>query len=183
MNMTKQVYLHAHPTTPCDEVESIVVEISPQAQGNLRLTYRITHRPGALRIPAATEPRFADGLWEHTCLEAFIAPDAGPAYREFNFSPSGQWAVYAFHAYRKRDTGYSSALAPHIETDVTDTCLRLSVVIPAELIPQSDHFKLGLTAVIELVDGRRSYWALAHSGVKPDFHQKQAFCVSLTQPK
>ena len=27
-------------------------------------------------------------------------PGEGPAYREFNFSPSGEWAVYDFRSYR-----------------------------------------------------------------------------------
>ena len=43
----------------------------------------------------------ADVLWQHTCFEAFVAPAGAPGYHEFNFSPSLDWAIYRFSAYRE----------------------------------------------------------------------------------
>jgi hypothetical protein len=37
----------------------------------------------------------------HTCFEAFVAPAGINGYYEFNFSPSTDWAVYRFSAYRR----------------------------------------------------------------------------------
>jgi hypothetical protein len=53
-----------------------------------------------LRIPEPRSSRRAGGLWQHTCFEVFVMAEDGPGYREFNFSPSGEWAVYAFRSYR-----------------------------------------------------------------------------------
>ena len=41
-----------------------------------------------------------DGLWRHTCFEAFIAAAVRPEYWEYNLSPSGAWAAYHFTGYR-----------------------------------------------------------------------------------
>jgi hypothetical protein len=39
--------------------------------------------------------------------------------------------------------------------------------------------RLGLSAVIETVDGFFSYWALAHPSDKPDFHHPDSFILEL----
>lgn len=171
--------LHCHPATPCAAIQGIQVHVEPLAGGHLRLHYRIEHAPDSLLIPATTAPAFADGLWEHTCLEAFIAEQGSTAYREFNFSPSGQWATYAFRAYRERDATYTPSISPSIQTQTSATYLELTAEIPATLLPAGKPLQLGLTAVIELTNGSRSYWALAHPGTKPDFHQRDAFYAAL----
>jgi len=171
--------LHCHPATPCAAIQSIQVHVEPLAGGHLRLHYHVEHTPHSLLIPTATTPAFTDGLWEHTCLEAFIAEPGCAAYREFNFSPSGQWAAYAFHAYRELDTTYAPDIQPSIQTQTSATHLELTADIPAALLPAGTPLQLGLTAVIELADGSRSYWAMAHPSPKPDFHQREAFCTVL----
>ena len=57
-------------------------------------------RCSALLVPAPAPPVRTDGLWRHTCFEAFIAPAGSSEYWEYNFSPSGAWAAYHFTAYR-----------------------------------------------------------------------------------
>ena len=39
--------------------------------------------------------------------------------------------------------------------------------------------KLALSAVIETVDGAKTYWALAHPSDKPDFHHPDSFVLDL----
>jgi hypothetical protein len=39
--------------------------------------------------------------------------------------------------------------------------------------------RLGLAVVIELVDGRLTYWSLQHSPGRPDFHAPSAFAVRI----
>jgi hypothetical protein len=39
--------------------------------------------------------------------------------------------------------------------------------------------RLGLSAVIEEANGRKSYWALAHPPGKPDFHHSDCFVLEL----
>ena len=69
-----------------------------------------------LRIPEDCTPERTDQLWEHTCFEAFFAAHGESAYREFNFSPSGQWAAYAFKDYRQAEDQVPVIAPPTITT-------------------------------------------------------------------
>lgn len=77
-----------------------------RGDGVLRLVYRVITSPRGLVWPEAkAAPGFVSGLWQSTCFELFIAaaPHQGQAtpYLEFNFSPSGDWALFAFTGYRE----------------------------------------------------------------------------------
>src|SRR5690606_15924970 len=86
-------------------VRSLKVSHRREVDGSLRLDYRVAAELSQLCLPApvvvagAAAGR-ADQLWRHTCLEVFVAGRGSQGYREFNFSPSGEWAVYDFSAYR-----------------------------------------------------------------------------------
>lgn len=154
------------------------------AAGELSLAYRLKGSPERLRIPGPLPPGPADGLWEHTCFEAFIAVADGPAYREFNFSPSGQWAAYGFSDYRQRDEAFKAAAAPRLAFRRLPDGVELDAVVSPELLPPDPAgagYRLGLSAVVESADGGKSYWALAHPGPKPDFHRRDAFTLALPE--
>jgi hypothetical protein len=42
--------------------------------------------------------------------------------------------------------------------------------------------RLGLSALVEAIDGELSYWALRHLPGKPDFHHVDAFDLQLDWP-
>ena len=92
--------LQRHPESRGDAVRSIRIEVRRE-QAVIRVLYRVEGRLDRLQVPQPRAPRFADGLWRHTCCEIFVARDGSPAYHEFNFSPSGEWAAYAFSGYRE----------------------------------------------------------------------------------
>jgi len=161
--MTKH-NLICHPSAGNTAVTSLLVELQPLPEGRLRLRYQLTGDLKQLRIPAPQPPAAVDGLWEHTCFEAFIAVEGDAGYHEFNFSPSGRWAAYAFSDYRVRNA-WTASLAPTIGVTRTDEHLLLEAVIASADLPPNragKAFQLGLTAVIEANDGNRSYWALHH---------------------
>ena len=148
----------------------------------MELHYRYQGEPSRLRLPATEAAGPADGLWRHTCCEAFIAAAASPSYREFNFSPSGQWAAYRFADYRRRDeTGSPPSSLPPIGFFRRPDGFDLRAMIPRALLP-TGPLQLGLSAVIERADGGKAYWALAHGSEQPDFHQRQTFIIDLPQP-
>ena len=99
--------------------------------------------------------------------------DAG--YREFNFSPSTQWAAYDFDSYR---AGMRNAdvLAPRIEVRYGPERYELYAAFD---LPGGTPWRLALTAVIEETDGVKSYWALKHPPGKPDFHHADGFVLEL----
>ncbi|MGE5492761.1 MAG: DOMON-like domain-containing protein [Actinomycetota bacterium] len=180
---SRKAVLVPYPSTTAPAVRSIEVEIRFTPAGELSLAYRLEGELDGLRIPEPLPPGSADGLWEHTCFEAFIAAGDDPAYREFNFSPSGQWAAYAFSGYRQRDESVAMPAAPHIALHRSVGGLELDALLAPSLLPPGPAgYRLGLTAVVEAADGAKTYWALAHPGHRPDFHLRDAFLFDLAAP-
>ena len=128
-------------------------------------------------IPEAEEPGRRDELWQTTCFEAFLRPAGRTAYREWNFAPSGEWAVYDFAKYRHGMKEAKVASPPYIRLEDNLTWWALGATIAVEADKDWD---LGLSAVLEEIDGTKSYWALAHPpGDKPDFHAADCFAAKL----
>jgi hypothetical protein len=171
--------LTCHPASPCMAVTGIEARVAPTADGGLALRYRVRGTPGDLRLPSPQPPGPADGLWQHTCCEAFIAADEQAGYCEFNFSPSSQWAAYRFTGYREPDTGFMPPAAPQIDLQPQADGFQLDVRLAAALLPTGRILQLGLSVVIETADGGKSYWALAHGAARPDFHLRQSFTLTL----
>jgi hypothetical protein len=165
-----------HPTTPCPRVESIDACISVQPGGDLNLTYTVSGDVTSLLIPPAASPQRTDGLWQHTCFEAFVMAEREQGYREFNFSPSGEWAAYIFSDYR--DGRPLDAIAPPaITCRTSDKALELDIRLSRFALPDAARLYLGLSAVVETQAGKVTYWALRHPPGKPDFHHTDAFAL------
>jgi hypothetical protein len=170
-----------HPTAPGRTDFRLTVSLAATQHG-LDLVYHLLGDLSALDIPPAVNPAAADGLWQHTCCEAFLATANGTEYHEFNFSPSGQWACYRFSDYRQRDHSFVPESAPSSEFQRLDDGFQLHARIPTPLLPPGPLLRLGLSTVIELADGSKDYWALAHAAERPDFHLRQTFTLALSRP-
>lgn len=147
------------------------------------MTYCLNGDIPEIQIPSASVPRIGTQLWEHTCFEAFIAVEGQSAYYEFNFAPSGEWAVYAFLGYRKPGPRVSELMPPSIGVRSTQNRLELDTLVRLDglsAIHRRASLRLGLSAVIEATDGL-SYWALCHPTSKPDFHNADGFAL-LVEP-
>jgi hypothetical protein len=173
--------LVCHPAASATGIASLAVSVDYQANG-LALSFHLTGEPQRIRLPRPAAATQADGLWQHTCCEAFIATNASPDYLEFNFSPSGQWAIYRFSDYRCRDEHFQAPCAPQITFLPLADGFRLDAIIPVELLPTATELHLGLTAVIEDSERNKSYWALTHCGQVPDFHLRPSFTLKLATP-
>jgi hypothetical protein len=160
-----------HPDTPCRAIERIEARVERMPGGRLQLAYVVHGRLAGLRIPSPRPPAFADGLWEHTCFEAFVAR-AQSRYQEYNFSPSGEYAAYGFESYR---AGMSRLEAQVAVAWKEGSTLESTIALP------SDARRAALSAVIEDSDGRLSYWALHHPSGKPDFHHPDSFALKLDE--
>jgi hypothetical protein len=171
--------LRCHPASPCVVVSAIEASAIMTASGALALSYRLQGDLEKISIPAPVPPAAADGLWQHTCLEAFVAAADDPCYREFNFSPAGLWANYRFTGCRQRDPDFLPPTMPRFTFQRGAEGFRLDAVLDPELLPASGNLNIGLTAVIEARDGSRSYWALSHCAAQPDFHLRQSFSLAL----
>lgn len=109
-------------------------------------------------------------------------PEGLPSYHELNFSPSGQWAAYAFRSYRTGMALPDENFAPQISCDRGPDWFELTAAVPlqalAPILP-SVALRIGLSAVLEDRHGSLSYWALAHPGARPDFHHPDSFALYL----
>jgi hypothetical protein len=171
--------LLCHPSQTCQSVSGIYVAAEFSKNGDLHLRYRIN---GAPLLPSAQSPAAADNLWQHTCCEAFVASAGEACYREFNLSPSSQWAAYRFTTYRQRDINFQPPVAPQISLTCLADGFELEAQIARELLPSGEFLEIGLTTVIESADGSKTYWALAHCAEQPDFHLRSSFTLRLPKP-
>ena len=130
-----------------------------------------------LPVPA---PSRRDRLWEATCVELFLARRGSPGYWEVNLSPSGDWNVYRFDAYREGMREEKALSALPIRTIRGPAALRLHLDLALdELLRAEDALEAGVSAVLGHRGGGRTYWALAHCGPRPDFHLRESFLAHL----
>jgi hypothetical protein len=184
MTVEHRIDLRCHPSMRTETVRTIEVLVRRPAGAELQMTFRLDGDIPQIRISPPSVPSFATQLWRHTCFEAFIAVQGQPAYHEFNFAPSGEWAIYAFSSYRKGGPVANEMMRPHIAVRSTASQLELETVVHLDLLsaihPRAS-LRIGLSAVIEASDGL-SYWALRHPANKPDFHNPDGFSLLLEPP-
>ena len=165
--------LKLHPESICEAVTGIEVEVAQPGGGRLALLYVVSGRIGDVIIPPRAPPERTDGLWQHTCFEAFLG--RGEGYVELNFSPSGRWAAYRFDSYRA-SMAEAQIGTPEIRTRPGEDIYELEASLAQ---PLSGPLQLALSAIIEESSGRKSYWALAHPPGKADFHHPDSFAHRL----
>jgi len=177
--------LRLHPDSICGAVTRINVDVMrPRAAGGLWLRYAVTGTISALHLPPVVEAARADELWRHTCFEAFVRTSASPAYYEFNFAPSTQWAAYRFENHRTGMRVANEIGPPRIEVRAASDCFTLQATLETDQLsglPRDEAWRLGLAAVIEETNGNKSYWALAHPPGKADFHHADCFALEITE--
>jgi hypothetical protein len=142
-------------------------------------------------------------LWRKTCFELFVAHPSpaqsaargasvadtpwDEAYLEMNLSPVGHWNLYAFDSTRTGMREVSDVRQPLglVDDFNSETRRRWVGEIVSDGSGELARFLaagplvIGATAVLEYSSGEREYWALAHSGLKPDFHLRDSFVIWL----
>jgi hypothetical protein len=179
-------FLLAHPSAQPGATQDLVRELSVQitrpAPDQLALEYRLAGDLASLRLPEPRASLRSDGLWRHSCFEAFIGHAGAGDYWEYNFSPSGAWAAYHFTGYREGMAPLMKGAAPQVQQKIgSESCEVLATVDLSWLAKSSAGagLRLGLAAVIEDRAHVLSYWALKHPSGKPDFHHADSFVVTL----
>jgi hypothetical protein len=170
--------LRLHPDSRCFAAAHIEVEVAHPRADSLALTYLVTGKMSDIRMPPVMAAERSDELWRHTCFEAFVRASTGAEYYEFNFAPSTQWAAYRFSSYRSGMRAASEISAPPIEVRSSPDCYILQVSLELNRLsglPRNALWRLGLSALIEDINGGKSYWALTHPAGKPDFHHADCF--------
>lgn len=177
--------LACHPETPSPAVYGIEARVRWRQDGTIALTYGLQGDFARLRIPPPRSPRQSEGLWRHTCFEAFLGVKGESAYLEFNFSPSREWAIYSFRGYRDRGPASDKESDPKITVRSQADTIELDAHVKLDrlgAIQPGGSLRLALCAVIEDNASMLSYWALKHPPAKPDFHHPDAFAWEIERP-
>jgi hypothetical protein len=172
--------LKRHSDSPCAAVTYVDVDVARPRTGSLMLTYIVAGKIGDLLMPAAAAPARTSELWRRTCFEAFVRTATGDGYYEFNFAPSTQWAAYRFDGHREGMRTAAEIGAPRIAVESTGDRYTLQAALELNEFSSVSSWRLGLSAVIEETNGRKSYWALAHPPGAPDFHHSDCFAGELS---
>jgi hypothetical protein len=178
----QRVMLSAHAREANDPVRSIAVDAQLASGRVLTCHYTLTGDLTRLRVPQVRAGERRDGLWQHTCFEAFIAAPGEPGYYEFNFSPSRDWAAYCFDDYRTNMTAATLQRAPDLEVHAGGERLELTARVPLAglaLLEGEVQLRLALAAVSEAASGPLTYWAAQHAPGQPDFHHPDGFVLEL----
>jgi len=178
------VSLVAHAANPARFHQRVDATLTRAAGGGLAVAYAIHGLNLDLRVPTPHAPAPADALWKTTCCELFLGAVGQAGYREFNFSPSGQWAAYDFADTRQRDAAPCDCPPPALSFDRDADLMKLSATLPEAAIPprwrKADvTLRIAVAAILEAEGGHLGYWALAHPPGKPDFHHHAGFVLSL----
>jgi len=174
-----------HPDCRCDAVESIEVTVERRKPRFISLRFDLKGNLRHILFPWITNKALRQNdLWRTTCFEAFLQPEGMTEYLEYNFSPRAYWAAYRFEDYRDGMQDTRDARPPHVGVLMKED--EKSAYLTAELdlsrmawLPADVAWRLGLSAVIEERNGRKSYWALRHPPGQPDFHHADCFDFEL----
>jgi hypothetical protein len=184
-NEARETVLLSHPYAPGEAVWRIAVAVRRLGAASLVCQYSLQGDLTRIRVPGARAGRRADGLWQHTCFEAFVRAEGDLGYCEFNFSPGLDWAAYRFAGYRQEMMPANVTQAPGLNVRRAANRLELSATVYFHGIGAlvgAPRLRVGLAAVIEEDGGTLSYWALRHARGDPDFHHPDSFALELEAP-
>jgi hypothetical protein len=178
--MPKLFHLCPFPYQPAPDLE-----ISGQlhrSDQQLSLSYQLAGPSDTLELPpTSNRPSRKHDLWQTTCFEFFLGAVSSTSYWEFNLSPCGDWNVYHFDDYRlgMQEEVKIATLPYQVTCDAAAVQLNLSLDLSLLIHPE-EPLQMAITAVIKTTEqygGSISYWALAHTIVQPDFHQRNSFTL------
>jgi hypothetical protein len=166
-----------------EAIAPVVLTVEVDRVGScLKLRYCMTGDLSAVIIPEEKVGERCDRLWEHTCFEFFFGIPGELGYWEVNLSPSGDWNCYRLTGYREGLVAEEKvrvmpfSVVRWFSTDRRSSSGELRLEVTFET---ADPVELSVTAVVEGVDGRLGYWAVAHCGQEADFHRRDSFVVKV----
>ncbi len=143
----RSIGCRTHPANPSVAVDGIDFSVERRSATNLRFRFEARGRIGEIILPARAAPVRTNALWERTCFEVFLRPAEFADYRELNFSPSSQWAAYAFSTHRAGMMQAALPAPPIIEIVAGPEQLTVDVSISLDL--PDEPYLMAAAAVIE----------------------------------
>ncbi len=174
--------LQPHPGNPAGALDVRIAATVERTARGFDFQFELAGQLDGIAWPAAAGAGRAERLWQHTCFEAFCATPGASAYYEFNFAPSGAYAVYRFGGYRERLADPELLAPPGIAQREAGALTLVEVVLDVAGLPRlrpGAPVEVALAVVLEDRSARLHYYALGHPAAAADFHDRRAFLVSL----
>lgn len=170
--------LQIFPGTENPEDFKVFASLDLQSEA-MHVRFRVHGPINALLLPPlVANPQYREGLWQHTCFEMFLQVEGETSYEEWNLSPAGHWAYFAFQDYRQRVEG-DLKLEPLKPLSYLNNDFQWQIVAELPLyhsfVQRSLSLQYGLCCILELKSGEKQYWSLVHAGERPDFHRPDSF--------
>lgn len=183
--MTGAFELVPHPAAGRGGIERVGVSLRTDAAATLVADYHVRGEAAVASLRGALEGGRRDRIWEHTCGELFVAAPGAAAYGEYNFSPRGAWAAYAFSACRVAAERVAEVQAPLMSLETRGSGWDLQVRVPlADLVSlagaaagECPLLRLGLAVIVAPPGQAQQFWAVRHAAERPDFHRRESFVV------
>ncbi len=115
------------------------------------------------------------GLWEKTCFEVFLKKSNANEYIEFNFSSDQEWSCFHFDNYKEGMKDYQPVSIKELTFDPKQLIFKASW----EFISLDWEIDCGVTAILQKKDLSKTFWALSHPNLTPDFHDFKSFSLKL----
>jgi hypothetical protein len=144
------------------------------------ISYRIKHGTPLIDLGSSTPNKSRVlKLWEKTCFELFIKNEKDQ-YIEFNFSPNFEWNCFYFEKSGEVLKEWERMPMPVTDILLSSEHFFLFVDIKKEFFPKGfftrdSKLSAGITSVIKEKSKAMSYWALAHTDTRPNFHHFDSF--------
>jgi hypothetical protein len=167
---------------PADQIPNIRIAVDiERIENQLSILYAVKGDIDEILLPKPSASMRQDDLWKATCFEFFLAIPDQPEYWEFNMSPPSAWNIYHMDAYRR--IGFHEEIKiqqlPFDFQKVDDEYLLNVSMGLSPVLQASQKIQVGITAIIQTMDGNETYWALAHPGPQADFHLRESFIISI----
>ncbi len=169
------------PFTPISSFDLQIHGNIDREHNHLTINYLFQGDLEKIDIPTPADiPTRKHELWKITCWEFFLGIKDKPSYWEFNLSPTGDWNVYRFDDYRRgmqEETAITSLpFILHHHSDSLELTLELDL---DKFIAPEQNLDVGITTVVQDINGVTTYWALKHTGEEADFHLRDSFTIEL----
>ena len=155
-----------HPASSGQAIDAVHVGLQREPDGQWTLRYELRGDISSLELPSADAGLDPLRLWEHTCFELFARQIGTTRYVEWNFSPSMQQCRFVFSRYRERRDSSPDPRAT-LMFERSPRLLTLQVTGPFRIAPST---AVGPCVITRERSGSQTFWALAHSAERPDFH-------------
>ena len=164
-----------HKLKAHQNIKNISIEASLECtKDKLRVTFVVGGALSDYIFPKPYKLKRADELWKATCFELMLANE-DELYYELNFSPSLGWNFYALESYRFEPKELEYFEEPSIFVEKKENLFRIILELESTGFNFEIFTHYNLATILLNKQNERTFWAIKHLKIQPDFHDRDSF--------